>query len=399
MYRLHKGLIEEKIESTIFCFEATSDDNSVVKFRYPGSIISRLKRQIRNKKTYKEFKNYSRDSGSSELFTSDRTPYRQELIEQLPEADIYHLHWISRFVDIPTFFEQVQRPAVWTFHDMNPFTGGCHYDEGCGKYETGCGICPQIGSDSENDLSKTIFNRKKEAIATVPSNKFRAVADSYWIAEEAQKSSIFEGKKVDTIHYGLDHELFKPLDKKSIRTLLEIPENRPVILFGAPGLRNKRKGFRELSEALNNLKAFVPDIFLLTFGNGELPSDLNINYLHLGNISNDRYLSMVYNAADVFVIPSLQEAFGQTCLEAMACGVPCAGFNTGGIPDMIIPGETGFLADPGSPESLAEAISQTLKQKEELGMNARARVEGSFTLRHQAEAYINVYNELLKDVS
>ena len=396
MYRLHQGLLQQQINSQVYCLHKQSGDKDVVQFNPSRTVWSRSKRSLRQRKLSNKMKPWQDRPQGGELFLQDRTIYREELMQQLPEADLYHLHWISRFVDIPTFFEQVTKPVVWTFHDMNPFTGGCHYDEGCGKFASGCGACPQLGSSDVNDLSKEVFERKKTALANISSERFRGVGDSIWIADEARKSGIFQDKKIDTIHYGLVHGLFKPMDKQSIRTLLDIPAEHPVLLFGAPGVKNRRKGFRELMEALEIVRKKIPDLFLLTFGGGELPDDFGTDHLHLAHISNDRYLAMVYNAADLFVIPSLQEAFGQTCLEAMACGVPCAGFDTGGIPDMIKPGETGFLAETGNPASLAEAIVNTLEQKEELGKNARKMVEARFTLKHQAEIYINIYHELLK---
>ena len=398
MYRLHQGLLQQQIISQIFCLHKQSGDKDVVQFNPSRTVWSRAKRNLWQRRLSKQMKSWQDRPQGGELFLPDRTLYRDELMKKLPEADIYHLHWVSRFVDIPTFFGRVNKPVVWTFHDMNPFTGGCHYDEGCGKYANGCGACPQLGSDDLNDLSKTVFERKKAALENLSPERFRAVGDSCWIAAEARKSGIFEGKQVDTIHYGLDHNLFKPMDKQSIRTLLEIPAGRPVILFGAPGMQNRRKGFRELMEAVEIVRKKIPDLYLLTFGGGNLPNDFGADHLHLGHISNDRYLAMVYNAADVFVIPSLQEAFGQTCLEAMACGVPCAGFDTGGIPDMIKPGKTGYLAETGNPESLAAAITKTLEENKELGKNARKMVEARFTLKHQADAYLRVYENLLNRV-
>lgn len=395
-YRLHQGLLQQPgVQSMVYARSMQEAGEYIIRYRPANSIVAKMWRKIFYHTQNKIQLKYKNRPQGLELFTSDRSDCRDDFAAQLPPADIYNLHWISRFVDIPTFFANVKSPVVWTLHDMNPFTGGCHYDNLCGKYASGCGACPQLGSEDKNDWTKEIFERKREAIARIPADRLTVVADSYWLAEEARKSKIFEGKKVITIHYGLDHTLLKPMDKSSARKLLEIPDNKKVILFGAPGVTNRRKGFRELLDAIAILSGQRDDILLLSFGGGKPPLNSDVAHIHLGSITNDLFLSWVYNAADVFVIPSLQEAFGQTCLEAMACGVPCAGFNTGGIPDMIREGETGHLATTGNSAELAAAIETTLKNKDTLGVNARKMVEENFTLAHQANKYIQVYQELL----
>ncbi len=394
-YRLHQGLLLRGIDSQIFAQQGDPQAEEVKVFKPAKDWKTKVQRNIFHRTQTNINQKYPNRPQGLELFTSDQTPYRNDLLSQLPASDIFHLHWVSRFLDISAFFNWVEKPVVWTLHDMNVFTGGCHYDNLCGKYATSCGACPQLGSHNNNDWSKEIFERKRKAIARIPAELFRVVADSYWLAGEARKSPIFEGKSVETIHYGLDHELFKPKDKQSVRKLLEIPEGKKVFLFGAPGVTNKRKGFQELLYAIQVLTRKRKDLFLLSFGGGKPPIDADVPHLHLGSIDNDMFLSWVYNAADVFVIPSLQEAFGQTCLEAMACAVPCAGFNTGGIPDMIKEGETGHLAQAGNAEALAMAMEKTLANKEELGRNARLMVESKFTLQHQAENYIKLYGEML----
>lgn len=394
-YRLHQGLLQQGVVSQVYSRFSEGTEDNVFRYRAANGIAAKLQRKLFYRSLQNMQLKYPNRPPGLELFTYDRTDCRNDLVAQIPPSDIYNLHWVSRFLDIPTFFDWVQKPVVWTLHDMNPFTGGCHYDNHCGKYASGCGACPQLGSTKAQDLSREIFERKRKALAKIPNHKIRIVADSYWLAEEARKSKIFEGKTVETIHYGLDHNLFKPRDKAGIRKLLEIPLNKQVILFGAPGVTNTRKGYKELLEAIRILSQKQNDLILLAFGGGTPPMDANIPHIHLGNISNDPFLSWVYNAADAFVIPSLQEAFGQTCLEAMACGVPCAGFDTGGIPDMIENGKTGFLAEKGNTEDLAAAIEKTLKNRDLLGHNARRMVVESFTLAHQANKYMQVYRELL----
>ena len=395
MLRLHFGLKEKGVDSSIFSLTGKAISDEFYLYKNKRDIKTRIRNVLLSRLNKKEIELLNSANRKHEKFSTNESPYKAEFIRQLPDADLYHLHWVTDFVDIPTFFEQVKKPVVWTFHDMNPFTGGCHYDEGCGKYANGCGACPQLASDQKDDLSKKIFEQKVQAVQQIPDHKLIIAGNSRWTTEEARKSRIFEGKKIKTVHLGVNHNLFKPRDTAAIRPLFGIPEDATVLLFGAPNVANRRKGFSELKEAVEKLRTKTPELVLISFGEGDASFDTDIHHIQLGRIENNLFLSMVYNAADLFVIPSLQETFGQTCLEAMACGVPCAGFDTGGIPDMINPGETGYLAETGNPVSLAEAIVNTLGKKEELGKNARKMVEASFTLGHQAEAYVKVYNELL----
>ncbi len=397
-FRLHKGLIRQNVDSGMFVRNKYSDKEAVTKYRYPRSLEKILYRN-RKSRIKSDFNKYNRSRPSNqELFSDDRSALKIGFDRQLPEADIYHLHWTSGFVDLPAFFKTVDKPIVWTLHDMFPFTGGCHYSNGCEKYKTHCNKCPQLGSVSEKDLAYFIWERKSKAFSGFK-NRIIIRADSFWLANEAVESSLFKAFDIDTIHYGIETEEFIPRDKKSVRKALNIPLNSRVVVFGAPGINNPRKGFNELLESLIRLRSIYSNIFLLSFGSGTMPDIIDIPCLHLGNVSNNHLLSLIYSCGDVFVIPSLQEAFGQTALEAMSCGIPVAGFNTGGIPDMIVNGQTGYLAETGNVGSLSVAINRILRLDEDdykkMAGNCREKVLAGFTLSHQATDYIKVYRNLL----
>jgi glycosyltransferase involved in cell wall biosynthesis len=397
-FRLHKGLIRQAVDSHMFVRNKFSHDDAVIRYKYPQG-LKKMLYKYRKSLIKADFDKYRQTrSPNQELFSDDRSALKTGFERQLPEVDIYHLHWTSGFVDLPAFFKDLNKPLVWTLHDMFPFTGGCHYNDGCEKYKTRCSKCPQLGSVSEKDLSYFIWERKSKAISGLK-NKIIIRADSYWLANEAKKSNLFKDLDIDTIHYGIETDDFIPQDKMACRQALNIPVNSRVIVFGAPGVDNPRKGLNQLLITLLKLQKFYSNLFLLSFGEGALPSNIDLPNLHLGNVGNNNLLSLIYNCADVFVIPSLQEAFGQTALEAMSCGVPVAGFNTGGIPDMIENGLTGYLAETGNTESLTEAISKILKldKNEYLKMadNCRGKVLDGFTLNYQADKYIEVYQKIL----
>jgi glycosyltransferase involved in cell wall biosynthesis len=396
-FRLHNGLIQQAVDSRMFVRNKYSHDEAVIRYRYLEG-FDKILYKYRRSQIEADFNKYRQSRPlNQELFSDDRSALKTGFFKQFPEADIYHLHWISGFVDLPSFFKTVNKPLVWTLHDMFPFTGGCHYSNGCEKYKIHCSKCPQLGSVSEKDLSYYIWERKYKAISGFK-NRIIIRADSYWLANEARKSSLFKDLDIDTIHYGIETDEFMPRDKFACRKALNIPDNSRVIVFGAPGIDNPRKGFNQLLEALFKLRKIYSNLFLLSFGSGTLPASTGIPNLHLGNVGNNHLLSLIYNCADVFVIPSLQEAFGQTALEAMSCGIPVAGFNTGGIPDMIENGITGYLAETGNTDSLTYAISRLLKldnnEYQKMSDNCREKVISGFSIKHQAVKYIGVYQNL-----
>jgi len=396
-FRLHYGLIQKGIESQMFVREKTTDNESVTRFKYPKGLkkaeYSFCKYLIGN-----SIKKYlTKRPKGFEVFSDDRSPLKTGFFNQLPDADIYNLHWISGFVDLPSFFKKINKPIVWTLHDMFPFTGGCHYNSGCENYLWYCHRCPQLGSKVERDLSYQIWARKLKAISEFK-NRLIIRADSYWLANEAKRSSLFKDLDIDTIHYGIETDEFIFRNKIACRTALNIPVNSRVIVFGAPDITNPRKGLKQLNEALQRVRLKYQDLFLLSFGAGGIAAKQDIPNLHLGHVANNHLLSLIYNCGDVFVIPSLQEAFGQTALEAMSCEIPVVGFNTGGIPDMIINGKTGYMAETGNTNNLAEAINEVLSLHHndyiKMGENCRQKVLEGFTILHQAKKYANVYNQL-----
>jgi glycosyltransferase involved in cell wall biosynthesis len=396
-YRLHAGLIREGVDSKMFVREKRSSDENVIRYKYPEG-TDKVRYRLQRNRIQNEHKPYlaTRPKGL-ETFSDDRTALKFGFYSQLPEADIVHLHWTSGFLDFTSLFKKIRKPLVWTLHDMYPFTGGCHYNVNCDKYLTHCGKCFQLGSEKEKDLSFQIWERKKKALENF-GHSITVLADSHWLAGEARKSSLFSELPIGTVHYGIETDDFIPLDKISCRKALSIPTDRRVVVFGAPGLDNPRKGYRYLREALMILRKKYPDIFLLSFGAG-ITENKDFPGINFGHIPDNRLLAMLYNCGDVFVIPSIQEAFGQTALEALSCGIPVAGFETGGIPDMIRNGKNGYLAEPANAEALADAIEKILGLEKDQYLkfsdNARQMVLEGFTLKHQADMYLKIYRQVI----
>ncbi len=316
--------------------------------------------------------------------------------------DIIHLHWVGGgFLRLETL-KRFNKPLVWTLHDSWAFTGGCHIPFECTRYRQVCGACPILGSKREWDLSRWVFQRKKKAWQGL---NLAVVAPSRWLADCAGSSSLFYNVRVEVIPNGLDLNRFKPVDKNLARELFSLPHDKKLILFGAvDATGNKNKGFNLL---LSTLRALSKNIQtnrceLIVFGSPE-PADMpdfGLKSQYLGRLYDEISLVLLYSAADVIVVPSIQEAFGQTASEAMACGTPVVSFETTGLVDIVDHKRTGYLARPFEPDDLAKGIAWVLeddRRRHVLSQQARQKVEKEFDLTSVAKRYVDLYNDILRD--
>ncbi len=331
-------------------------------------------------------------------FHSERAVAGEAMVRQLPPADIVNLHWVREFVDYRAFFSSRPpgQPVVWTLHDMLAFTGGCHYAADCTRYAEECGSCPFLGSDDPQDLSYRILRRKQKILASF-GNRLHVISPSRWLAREAKRSALFRDVPVDVIPYGLDTKQFHPRRRDEVRQSLGLPPDLTLILFVAHNVTDPRKGLRYLDQALCRL-GHREKLALLLVGDGNPDMMSSIPVLRAGELWDDELVSGLYSAADLVVVPSLEDNLPNTMLEAMASGVPVVGFDVGGVPDLVIPGETGFLAPLCDSFGLAQALAQALDDPERLkamGRAARGLMERNHTLEAQANSYLDLYRSML----
>jgi glycosyltransferase involved in cell wall biosynthesis len=397
-YRLHTGLRRLGHDSSLLVVEKKSNDPTVLRLVPGGDIANRVRRRLRHERISRSFSRYrnTRPTGY-ELFSNDRTIYADDLRLQLPRCDVINLHWIAGFLDYRSFFSAVPKsvPIFWRLSDMNPMTGGCHFDHGCGKHNSACGASPQLGSKDSNDLSRQIWRRKEETFKALEPERLRFIALNRWMADLIARSPILRKFQVTVIPNGVDTEVFAPRDRKASREVLGIPQHSRVILFVADSIENRRKGFAELLGALNQLEC-AEDLFLLSVGGGSSELGSRIPYLHIGHVENRRFLSMVYSAADVYVIPSLQDNQPNTVLEAMACSTPVVAFDAGGISDMVRDGITGLLIPVGDVRGLRNALQSVLADLGKLTVMGRAcrnLVLTEYTLQTQVRRYVDFYEK------
>ena len=313
--------------------------------------------------------------------------------------DVINLHWIGGgFLPISQF-AKLKAPIVWSLYDMWSFTGGCHYDESCGRFVDTCGSCPQLDSQKP-DLSSFIFSRKRKHWAGLD---MTIVAPSSWLAGEAKKSGLFKGCRIEVIPHGTDLSLFKPIDKKLAKNILGLDKDRRYVLFGAMGgASDPRKGYQFLQPALIRLAAMTgfDDLSLLVFGSSEPAVQPNLGFpIHyMGRLNDDISLVVLYSAADITVTPSMQEAFGMTASESMACGTPVVAFGVSGPLDVIDHEVNGYLATPYEVEDLANGMAWALDKSraKDLSFKARKKCEDKFDLNLVASQYSKLYSEIIE---
>ncbi len=397
--RLHDSLAPHGVESTFwFTYGTPPEDPTYLAYSSgPSALSRRIWTQLRRLRAlpYLAGRERKHDAFSDSGWLLPMSPRTLRL-----QPDIFHLHWTADFLNYSTFFAALPpgTPVVWTLHDMHPFTGGCHYSFDCERFTAACGECPQLNRlRSPADLSRQNLRLKRE---TLRERNVHVVADSHWLEAQARRSAVFAtAGSFRTVHYGLDTAAYAPKPKAECRRALGLPQEAFVVCFGSQSLADPRKGLPELLAALRRLHD-QPGLVGLVFGADLPPLDkAGLPPIHsAGFLSGAAAQATMYSAADVFVIPSLAEAFGQTALEAMACGTPVVGFDTGGIPDTVRPHQTGLLVPVGDDAALADAIRWMMThrtEREAMGRNARAMVEADFTLERQALGYLQLYRSVL----
>ncbi|MGG6293722.1 glycosyltransferase family 4 protein [Leptolyngbya sp. AN02str] len=390
-YRLHQGLRSLDCNSQMLVRAKFSNDKTVIPDRS-------LRTRLGPPASGLPLKLYSKRSGA--MFSPQWFPDSfASRVKQSP-ADIINLHWICNgYLQIETLTRFCQ-PLVWTLHDMWPFTGGCHYNECCENYKVSCGSCPQLGSDRPSDLSRWVWRRKAKAWNGL---NLTLVATTSWLADCARSSALFRSSRIEVIPLGLDTEKYRPHNRYFAREAFNLPQDKALILFGAMnGTSDRRKGFHLLQPALQRLSTsgWQDQLELVIFGASqpEEPIDLGFKTHYVGRLNDDLSLALVYSAADVMIVPSVQEAFGQTASEAISCGTPVVAFNATGLKDVVEHQQTGYLATPFETEDLAKGIAWVLEDQEryqKLQTQARKKALQEFALNVQAARYLSLYQQLL----
>lgn len=394
-YRLHHGLLNYGVDSKYLVANKFSDDFTVLG---PCHKLEKAMAKIQPQIDILPLFRYPKRTNFpfAPAWVPNNTIQRINSVS----CNLIHLHWIAGgFLRIESL-ARVKRPLVWTLHDSWPFTGGCHIPFECNHYQKDCGHCPTLQSGTHRDISTRILARKKKHWKHLD---ITIVAPSRWLADCAKSSSIFHNKTIQVIPHGLDLDRFKPVDKQFARSVLSLSPLKKLILFGAQHVaRDKNKGEQPFKEALQILsyKLSRDNIEVVIFGASEPPEsqDLGFPVHYMGCLWDDISIALLYGACDVMVVPSRQEAFGQTASEAMACGCPVVAFGTSGLLDIIDHKKNGYLAAPFDSTDLASGISWVLgdnQRQKQLAQEARGKAIREFDVQIMAKRYLGLYEDIL----
>ncbi|MBQ6965580.1 MAG: glycosyltransferase family 4 protein [Bacteroidaceae bacterium] len=314
-------------------------------------------------------------------------------------ADVVHLHWVNQgflsLADIDRIMHSGKKVVI-TMHDQWYFTGICHYSAQCDKYQTLCQDCELMNGHLLGDLAKKVFLRKQHIYRDA---RLTFVGCSRWMASLAQNSLLTKGHQVLSIPNAIDTDVFCPHDKAEARKVFGLPIDKHLLLFGCQRITDERKGFRFLVEALTLIKRNHPALaeateIAVVGGEAEnIRHEVPFDIIPISYVSDPQKMVSLYNAVDVYVTPSLQDNLPNTIMEAMACGIPCVGFNVGGIPEMIDHKENGYVATYKDAQDFADGIVWTLtSDRQALSTHARQKVMTTYSEDIVAQKYLEVYD-------
>lgn len=405
-WRLHSGLRQSGNDSQMLVLHKVSQDENTQVAVIDSSLSAVSARE-------------SWAGDANRLIDSQRTPLSETYFSlpipgydwsrhsEVRGSDIIHLHWVTGMLSPAAIgaLQSLGKPVVWTLHDQRAFTGGCHYTAGCVGYQVDCASCPQL-NPTVFDLPRRVLG---EAIEQVDAKQITVVCPSRWLAECARQSVMFRRSRIEVIPYGIETEVYVPLDRKIARRTLGLPVDGFCFLFGSVSISERRKGVHVLLEAVRicrldpafEIALLDGRIRFLSYGwhfDGENLEGLPVQ--SLGYVSEPEKMAAIYAAADVYICPTLEDNLPNTILESLSCGTPVIASDVGGVPDLVRHAVNGLLVPPSDPDALSAAMLQVVQSPDVLAAWSKAAREGvevAHGLKQQAESYIKLYQDLLLD--
>ena len=396
-YQLHQALLKHGIDSLMLVLTAGLKDPTVVELK-PDNGAS----LIRNKIAWKV--NAVRSSPRC-LFNFNIPFVTWEGIQVLlKDVDIVCLYSIQAFLSsnlIRKIYLETKAPIVWTPLDIEPMTGGCHFNSGCMNFSRDCGNCPQLARGKADDISKRTLLQKKNDLKGFP---ITLVAGSSWAERCIKESSLFGANNVKNILLGVDEKIFSKVDKELARKHLQLPQDKKLILFGAFNLKDKRKGGEYLVAALERLQNRLltagedcrDSVVMVTMGrqNGFHIEGLSFEHIHFGEIRDDKKLACAYQAADVLAVPSMDDFGPMMINQAFMCETPVVAFHVGVAPDLIKTKQAGFLAQNFSADDFSLGLNQCLFEKNDQVDDISQALREVCRSATQANRYISLFQEI-----
>ena len=361
--RLHRAFLKNGIDSSMITLRrAINDDEKIKQKGKISSIVARMDRSIQaylNKNNIKELGTFTYPVLGSDV----------SQLGEVKKADIIYIHWaLGGFLNLTSFekLAKLGKPVIFFMHDMWNITGGCHHSFTCEKYKSHCFNCPILPGQKTKDLSFKGFEKKLNLYSKY--NNFYFISPSKWLYECAKQSALTKNKPLFHIPNILEKNFFKPFDKAIAKNLLNLNPNEPVIAFGATSIDSPYKGWNYLLKALKILASETKfkNMSVIVFGGGykkEIADEIPFQTTFTGYLRDEYSPVMIYNAADVFIAPSLADNLPTTVLESLNCGTSVVGFEVGGIPDMISHKGNGYLAKYKDANDIVEGIKFCINNK------------------------------------
>jgi len=400
-FRFHRNLTARGIDSRMLVLSKHTDDPNVIPINKPN-VFSRAYRlaskallKIRSNPDY-----YFQDQTKSVLNNSidyfDEMGFRPDIIVAL---------WISNFISLEDLYQMSVRsniPVIWYLTDMAPLTGGCHYAWDCEGYMSQCGNCPALYSGNVGDMSSTNWRKKFDCIQKL---NLTVIPSTGWLAKQSWKAALFNEKRKEKIIGGIDASVYKPCTRSEARKILNLPVNRKILFVGSLSMKQRRKGMKYFLEAVRILeeRGGNIEIIILTAGDASVKKPLRsstFKHIHLGFLNESELIS-AYQAADVFVCPSIEDSGPVMINEAIMCGTPVVAFEMGVAVDLVHTNVTGYRAALMDSKDLADGIMQVLNldsaEAREMSSNCRDIGVRVTSEEVQTRAFINLVKEILAE--
>lgn len=406
-YRLHRNMRSSGIDSRMAVMTKLSDDPYVadamsqltftekLRLCWREGVIRRLRRRF-------EPFHYFID------ISQERVAANRLLAMHSFQPDVIIAHWVSNFVTAGTLRDlnrMTLAPILWYFMDMAPLTGGCHYAFDCTGYTRQCGNCPQLGAgNGVHDLSHRQWHSKWE---NMQKTNITAVAASSWLQSKLKSGSAFRNKRHEKILLAVDTNIFCPIPQERARKQLDLPTGRKIIFFGANKLHEERKGIRYLIGALRLLHAMLDDnvalrdqILVVIAGEsgGSVVLDVPFEHKHIGFLMGDNILASGYQAADVFVNASIEDAGPMMINESILCGTPVVAFEMGVALDLVHTDKTGYRATLKDEQDMAAGLRRILEMKDEARDEMRERCRNYGLQMCHPDVQVRAFETLCKEL-